>query len=92
MKEKGVLKMSRELNYPIKYAVLELKEKGGYLVGYKGITQGFIVSKCYVIRSNRAYNSDGSKIFRSLKNPLEMVLKILEIIAYILMMGTMIPI
>ncbi len=61
MKEKGVLKMSRELNYPIKYAVLELKEKGGYLVGYKGITQGFIVSKCYVIRSNRAYNSDGSK-------------------------------
>lgn len=53
--------MSKELHQPIKYAVLELKEKGGYLVGYKDITQGFIVSKCYVIGSNRVYNSDGSK-------------------------------
>lgn len=52
--------MNKEINYPIKYAVLELKERGGYLVGYEDITQGFIVSKCYVIESNIVYNSDGS--------------------------------
>ena len=52
--------MNKEINYPIKYAVLELKEKGGYLVGYEDITQGFIVSKCYVIESSIIYNSDGS--------------------------------
>ena len=52
--------MSKEINYPIKYAVLELKERGGWLVGYKNVTQGFIVSKCYVIESNIVYHSDGS--------------------------------
>ena len=52
--------MNKEINYPIKYAVLELKEKGGYLVGYEDITQGFIASKCYVVESNIIYNSDGS--------------------------------
>ena len=52
--------MSKEINYPIKYAVLELKEKGGYLVGYEDITQGFIASKCYVIESSIIYASDGS--------------------------------
>ena len=52
--------MNKEINYPIKYAVLELKEKGGWSVGYKDITQGFIVSKCYVIESNVVYHSDGS--------------------------------
>lgn len=51
--------MNKEINYPIKYAVLELKERGGWLNGYKDITQGFIVSKCYVIESNVQYNSDG---------------------------------
>ncbi len=52
--------MNKEINYPIKYAVLELIERGGWSVGYKDITQGFIVSKCYVIESNIVYNSDGS--------------------------------
>ena len=52
--------MYKEINYPIKYAVLELKERGGYSVGYEDITQGFIVSKCYVIESNIVYNYDGS--------------------------------
>lgn len=52
--------MSKKINYPIKYAVLELKEKGGWLVGYEDITQGFIVSKCYVVESNIIYNADGS--------------------------------
>ena len=53
--------MSQELNYPIKYAVLELKERGDINVGYKDITQGFIVSKCYVISSNILYQPDGTK-------------------------------
>ena len=52
--------MNKEINYPIKYAVLELIERGGWSVGYKDITQGFIVSKCYVIESNIVYHSDGS--------------------------------
>ena len=33
--------MSEEINYPIKYAVLELKERGGWAVNYENITQGF---------------------------------------------------
>ena len=52
--------MNKEINYPIKYAVLELIERGGWSVGYKDITQGFIVSKCYVVESNIVYHSDGS--------------------------------
>ena len=52
--------MNKEINYPIKYAVLELKERGGYPVGYKNITKGFIASKCYVVESDIIYNSDGS--------------------------------
>lgn len=52
--------MNKEINYPIKYTILELKERGGYLVGYEDITQGFVVSKCYVIESSIAYNADGS--------------------------------
>lgn len=60
LKREEFLELSKEINYPIKYAVLELKEKGGFLVGYENITQGFIVSKCYVMESNIVYNSDGS--------------------------------
>ena len=52
--------MNNELKYPVKYAVLELKERGGYSVGYNSVTQGFIASKCYVIESSIVYNSDGS--------------------------------
>lgn len=51
--------MSRELKYPVKYAILELKEQGGWLVGYENITQGFIVSKCYVVGTNIKYYSNG---------------------------------
>jgi len=39
---------------------LELKKRGGWSVGYEDITQGFIVSKCYVMESNIVYHSDGS--------------------------------
>ena len=41
-----------ELNYPIKYAVLELKEKGKVI--------GYIPSKCYIVESDTKYFGDGS--------------------------------
>lgn len=64
--------MSKEINYPIKYAVLELKIKGGWLVGYEYITQGFIVSKCYVMESKIAYCFDGTnKITHKVVFPFE---------------------
>lgn len=47
------------LNYPIKYAVLELKQDGRYLTNYQKYTSGFIVSKCYVIKSEIDYYSNG---------------------------------
>ena len=53
--------MKEQINYPVKYAVLELKEKGGWTEGYQDITQGFIVSKCFVVESNVIYNKDGSE-------------------------------
>ena len=52
--------MNKEINYPIKYAVLELKEVGGYSQGWEDITKGFIVSKCYVVESKIKYLADGS--------------------------------
>ncbi len=52
--------MIKEISYPIKYAVLELKKEGGWSNGYEDIFQGFIVSKCYVMESNIVYHSDGS--------------------------------
>ena len=52
--------MSKEINYPIKYAVLELKTSGGWLVGFEDIIEGFIASKCYVVESKIIYHSDGS--------------------------------
>lgn len=48
------------LNYPIKYAVLELKEKGGWDNNYEDITIGFIVSICYVVNQNIRYYQDGT--------------------------------
>lgn len=41
--------MNEDIKYPIKYAVLELKQSGGASVCYKDITLGYIVSKCYVM-------------------------------------------
>lgn len=34
--------------YPIKYAVERLTIGGGYKNGYEDVTEGYIVSKCYV--------------------------------------------
>lgn len=52
--------MSIENKYPVKYAVLELKENGGFINQYKDIIRGYVVSKCYVIESSFRYFSDGS--------------------------------
>ena len=51
--------MEKELKYPIKYAILELKENGGWPARYQDLTRGFIVSKCYLISSSIEYHSDG---------------------------------
>lgn len=52
--------METRLNYPIKYAVLELKIKGGWISNYEDITIGFIVSKCYIVNQNIRYFQNGT--------------------------------
>ena len=49
-----------DYNYPIKYAVMEVKVPGGWLNGYEEITVGYIVSKCYLIESRIRYHRDGT--------------------------------
>ncbi len=62
--------MNSESNFPIKYAILELKEKGGYITNYKDIVRGYIVSKCWVVESSIKYFSDGnSKLFHKVIFP-----------------------
>ena len=51
--------MYKDNNFPIKYAILELKEKGGYITNYEYIVRGYIVSKCWVVESSIKYFSDG---------------------------------
>lgn len=52
--------MNEENNYPIKYAVLELKERGGYTAGYNDIIRGYIASMCYVLESHIKYLPNGN--------------------------------
>ena len=52
--------MEENLNYPIKYAVLELKINKGYESNYEDVTFGYIVSKCYVTNQNIKYFHDGT--------------------------------
>ncbi len=57
-------------NFPIKYAILPLKEEGGYSVNYQDIIRGYIVSKCWVIESSLKYISvDKFKIFHKVIFP-----------------------
>lgn len=59
-----------KLNYPIKYAVLTLKEKGNFSEGYKDIIRGNIVSKCFIVETSIKYNSDGtSEVFHKVVFP-----------------------
>jgi len=67
--EEGIGMSSKNM-YPIKYAVLELKEHGGWVTGYKDIVRGNIVSKCYVVESSIKYFSSGeSQIFHKVVFP-----------------------
>ena len=52
--------MSNELNYPIKYAVLEVKENGEYVTSSDNLVKGYIVSKCYVVKSILDYLPNGN--------------------------------
>ena len=62
--------MSIDNNFPIKFAILELKETGGYITNYKDIVRGYIVSKCWVVESSIKYFSDGnSKLFHKVIFP-----------------------
>lgn len=62
--------MKGENKYPIKYAILQLKEKGGWLEEYEDIVRGNIVSKCFVVESSIKYFSDGSsRIFHKVVFP-----------------------
>lgn len=64
------------LNYPIKYAVLELKRKGGWSENYEDITVGFIASKCYVISQTLRHFADGtSKISNNVVFPYKDICK-----------------
>ena len=57
-------------NFPIKYAILPLKEEGGYLVNYQDIIRGYIVSKCWVIESSIKYiSNDNFKIYHKVIFP-----------------------
>ena len=53
--------MQEELNYPIKYAVLELKERGGWIDRYEDKVKGYIVSKCYVVETTIRYTKEGKE-------------------------------
>lgn len=52
--------MEKKFKYPVKYAVLELKVKGGWSDNYQDVTMGYIASKCYVIEQNIRFYQDGS--------------------------------
>ena len=59
-------------NYPVKYAVLEVQEKGGWSVGYQDVTKGFIASKCFVVETKVVYGADGkSKVVNKVVFPYE---------------------
>ena len=45
------------MGYPIKYAILELKENGGAKYNYEDIIKGYIVSKCYVLERRFSYSN-----------------------------------
>lgn len=50
---------NKELKYPVKYAVEELTEYGGWANSFVDITCGYITSKCYVVESTTKYYADG---------------------------------
>lgn len=51
--------MSEDLKYPIRYAVLELKGTTGKVYGFLKMKLGYIVQKCYVLKSSIEYSQNG---------------------------------
>ncbi len=62
--------MANSNNFPIKYAVLKLKDNGGYYTYYEDIVRGYIVSKCWVVQSSIKYYANGkNEIFHKVIFP-----------------------
>lgn len=73
--------MENSLKYPIKFAVLELKEKENWQNGYEDITCAYIVSKCFIVESKIIYSSNGeSKIAHKVVFPYKDIEKYRNII------------
>ncbi len=58
-------------DYPIRYAVLELRKKEGWAVDYEYVTQGYIASKCYVVGSKLFYGRKESRVESNVVFPYE---------------------
>ena len=58
--------MKEDMKFPIKYAVLELVEDGGYLNNYEKVIKGYIATRCYVVEDVIKYKADGTnyELFR----------------------------
>ena len=54
--------MNESLNYPIKYAVLKVRERLGWGGGYEQVVRGNVVSPCYLIEAKTTYRPDGERI------------------------------
>ena len=52
--------MNNDIHYPIKYAIMEVKTKGGIKGNYNDVIHGYILSKVYVVETNIKYLSDGT--------------------------------
>ena len=52
---------NQELKYPVKYAVQELTQYGGWENSFVDTIKGYIVSKCYIVETNTMYYADGKE-------------------------------
>ena len=58
------------MEYPIKYSVLGVTKRGGWLDGYDDILLGHIISKCYVVESRiKYYKDDDNRIVHDVLFP-----------------------
>ena len=60
----------KEQNYPVKYAILDLKAQGGRNLAYRNISYGFIASKCYVLEKTTSYKNCNPKQYYKVFFPL----------------------
>jgi len=49
------------MNYPIRYALMPIIERGGFVDDYRDITRAYIVSKCYIISETVRYLENGKR-------------------------------